>query len=103
WAKVRDALEGEVHQVRAVRVVPDAFRTADTAAKRQAEQPTGLRFGLHIGQYGFDRATLRAIAEAAEQAGFDGIYVMDHFRQIPQIGRAWDDFLESYTTLAYLA
>src|SRR6185437_792135 len=51
----------------------------------------------------FDRARLRAIAEAAEQAGFDAIYVMDHFRQIPQVGRAWDDFLESYTTLAYLA
>jgi alkanesulfonate monooxygenase SsuD/methylene tetrahydromethanopterin reductase-like flavin-dependent oxidoreductase (luciferase family) len=28
---------------------------------------------------------------------------MDHFRQIPQVGRAWDDFLESYTTLAFLA
>jgi alkanesulfonate monooxygenase SsuD/methylene tetrahydromethanopterin reductase-like flavin-dependent oxidoreductase (luciferase family) len=28
---------------------------------------------------------------------------MDHFLQIPQVGRAWDDFLESYTTLSYLA
>ena len=28
---------------------------------------------------------------------------MDHFRQIPQVGRAWDDFLESWTTLAWLA
>ena len=28
---------------------------------------------------------------------------MDHFRQIPQVGRPWDDFLESYTTLAFLA
>jgi alkanesulfonate monooxygenase SsuD/methylene tetrahydromethanopterin reductase-like flavin-dependent oxidoreductase (luciferase family) len=28
---------------------------------------------------------------------------MDHFRQIPQVGREWDDFLESYTTLGYLA
>jgi alkanesulfonate monooxygenase SsuD/methylene tetrahydromethanopterin reductase-like flavin-dependent oxidoreductase (luciferase family) len=28
---------------------------------------------------------------------------MDHFRQIPQVGRAWDDFLESWTTLGYLA
>src|SRR4029077_14152457 len=46
---------------------------------------------------------LREIAVAAEAAGFDAIYVMDHFRQIPQVGRAWDDFLESYTTLAYLA
>ena len=42
---------------------------------------------------------LAEIATAAEAAGFDAIYVMDHFRQIPQIGRAWDDFLESYTTL----
>jgi alkanesulfonate monooxygenase SsuD/methylene tetrahydromethanopterin reductase-like flavin-dependent oxidoreductase (luciferase family) len=28
---------------------------------------------------------------------------MDHFRQIPQIGRPWEDFLESYSTLSYLA
>ena len=28
---------------------------------------------------------------------------MDHFRQIPQVGRAWDDILESFTTLAWLA
>jgi len=46
---------------------------------------------------------IRDIAGAAEAAGFDAIYAMDHFRQIPQIGRAWEDFLESYTTLAYLA
>jgi len=40
---------------------------------------------------------------AAEAAGFDAIYVMDHFRQIPQLGRPFEDFLESYTTLGYLA
>jgi alkanesulfonate monooxygenase SsuD/methylene tetrahydromethanopterin reductase-like flavin-dependent oxidoreductase (luciferase family) len=28
---------------------------------------------------------------------------MDHFLQIPQVGREWQDMLESYTTLAYLA
>jgi F420-dependent oxidoreductase-like protein len=28
---------------------------------------------------------------------------MDHFVQIPQIGREWEDMLESHTTLAYLA
>ena len=28
---------------------------------------------------------------------------MDHFLQIPQVGREWEDMLESYTTLAYLA
>jgi F420-dependent oxidoreductase-like protein len=65
-----------------------------------------MRFGLHVGSYRFATGTavaLREIAEAAEEAGFDAIYVMDHFRQIPQVGRAWDDFLESWTTLAYLA
>jgi F420-dependent oxidoreductase-like protein len=29
--------------------------------------------------------------------------VMDHFLQIPQVGREWEDMLESYTTLGYLA
>ena len=28
---------------------------------------------------------------------------MDHLRQIPQVGRPWDDLLESSTTLGYLA
>jgi alkanesulfonate monooxygenase SsuD/methylene tetrahydromethanopterin reductase-like flavin-dependent oxidoreductase (luciferase family) len=92
-----------------VRVVPKAFESADEAARRQAEQPTGLRFGLHIGSFTFQggasatREALRKMAASAELAGFDAIYVMDHFRQIPQIGRQWEDFLESYTTLAYLA
>ncbi|HEV8065885.1 MAG TPA: LLM class flavin-dependent oxidoreductase, partial [Acidimicrobiales bacterium] len=92
-----------------VRVVPATFASAGQAAARQAEAPARLRFGLHLGSYTFAggaasaRSTIRQIAEAAEGAGFDAIYVMDHFRQIPQIGRPWEDFLESYTTLAYLA
>ena len=49
------------------------------------------------------RPRLHAIAAAAEAAGFDSIWVMDHFRQIPMFGPAWHDMLESYTTLAYLA
>ena len=28
---------------------------------------------------------------------------MDHFLQIPQVGREWEDMLESHTTLGYLA
>jgi len=113
WARTREALPAEgysgVLRPAPVRVVPKAFVAATAAARRQQEQPTGLRFGLHLGSFGFAGGTvatagrLREIAAAAEAAGFDAIYVMDHFRQIPQIGRAWDDFLESYTTLAYLA
>jgi F420-dependent oxidoreductase-like protein len=130
WPKVRDALGGEgfdhvvtpqpangagrgrdasAEPAGSLRVVAEPFAASAAAAQRQHETPTGLRFGLHIGAFSFAGgapaagARLREIAAAAEAAGFDAIYVMDHFRQIPQLGRAWDDFLESYTTLAYLA
>ena len=110
WARVRESLPDEgyaaVLSPRPVRIVPTAFTAAPAAVLRQRDQPTGLRFGLHLAAYPWRTATadrLREIAAAAEDAGFDALYVMDHFRQIPQIGRPWEDFLESYTTLAYLA
>src|SRR5262249_4537958 len=40
-----------------VRVVPAAFVSAQSSARRQLDQldqPAGLRFGLHIGTFGFD-------------------------------------------------
>lgn len=92
-----------------VRVVTPAFSGAAGPARRQTENPVGLRFGLHIGSYTFPGgpaatgAALRRLAASAEGVGFHAIYVMDHFRQIPQIGRTWEDFLESFTTLSYLA
>lgn len=111
FTAVRTAVAGEgfdqVLTQQPVRVVAPAFAEAGAAARRQLDKPTGLRFGLHLGHFGADRTALagglRAVATAAEDAGFHAVYVMDHFRQIPQIGRAWDDFLESYTTLGYLA
>jgi F420-dependent oxidoreductase-like protein len=113
WAAVRDLLPAEgfdrVLAPLPVRVVPEAFATANVAARRQQAEPTGLRFGLHLGSFTFPGGTpataaaLREIAAGAEAAGFGAIYVMDHFRQIPQVGRPWDDFLESYATLNYLA
>jgi F420-dependent oxidoreductase-like protein len=113
WPSVRELLTTEgydaVVPAAPVRVVPEPFVTAAQSARLQIEQPTGLRFGLHLGSFRFPGGTpatpsaLQAVAGAAEAAGFGGIYVMDHFRQIPQIGRPWEDFLESYTTLSYLA
>ncbi len=113
WTRTRDLLTTEGYDAvlspGPVRVVPKAFVAAKAAARRQDERPVGLRFGLHLGSFTFPGGAaatagrLREIAAAAEAAGFDAIYVMDHFRQIPQIGRAWEDFLESYTTLGYLA
>ena len=68
-----------------------------------------LRFGLQLARHGWPggpqetAARLREAAEAAEGAGFESLWLMDHFIQIPQAGQAWDDLLESYTTLGYLA
>ncbi len=113
WATVRDRLDGEgfdgVLRPAYVRVVPEAFTQAQAAVERQQRDPSRLRFGLQIATFDWPggnpavRQRLTELAQAAEAAGFDAIYVMDHFRQIPQIGRAWDAMLESYTTLAFLA
>jgi len=66
-----------------------------------------LRFGLQISNFEWGDVstpdTLAAIAHRAEEAGFESLWVMDHFRQIPQVGPAWSDMLEAYTTLAWLA
>ena len=69
-----------------------------------------LEFGLQIATFDVARrrrprsaARLAAVAEAAEDAGFTSLWVMDHFIQIPQVGRHWDDMLDSWTTLGFLA
>ena len=70
---------------------------------------SGHTFGLILSRFDWggereERADhLGAIAQRAEAAGFRDLWVMDHFRQIPQVGRAWEDMPESYTTLAYIA
>jgi F420-dependent oxidoreductase-like protein len=113
WPAVRDGLADEgfdrVLRAEPVRVVAAPFTGAAAAARRQVERPTGLRFALHLGEFvapggaAETGAWLRGTAAAAEEAGFDAIYLMDHFRQIPQVGRPFDDMLESWTTLAFLA
>jgi F420-dependent oxidoreductase-like protein len=47
--------------------------------------------------------TLRAVAQAAEAAGFTQLAVMDHLWQIGVVGSAEQEMLEAYTTLGYLA
>jgi F420-dependent oxidoreductase-like protein len=89
-----------------VELVPPAFLGAPAAAVRQAAEPLALDFGLQISRFGWEgptRDALAAVARAAEEAGFTSLWLMDHFVQIPQVGREWEDMLESYTTLGYLA
>lgn len=81
---------------------------ASSPPSEPADDSTDRRlvFDLSIGGYEVEGAigsTLVDIARAAEQAGFRALWVMDHFRQVPQIGRAWEPMLEAYTTLAFLA
>ena len=88
--------------------MPPAFLAAPEAAARQGEDPMALEFGLQISRFDWrairaTAATLAEVARAAEEAGFTSLWVMDHFLQIPQVGREWEDMLESYTTLGYLA
>jgi F420-dependent oxidoreductase-like protein len=92
-----------------VSLVAPQLVTALDSASRQREDPVVLDFGLQISRFGFPghpqttAQMLAAIARAAEEAGFTSLWVMDHFLQIPQVGREWEDMLESYTTLGYLA
>jgi F420-dependent oxidoreductase-like protein len=98
-----------VHRPGPAILVPAALLTAPHAAARQRENPVTLDFGLQLSRFDFEGhpattgPTLAAMARAAEDAGFTSLWVMDHFLQIPQIGREWQDMLESYTTLAFLA
>lgn len=68
-----------------------------------------MRIGLHIADFTWPggapsmAADLGRIAEAADEAGFARISVMDHVWQIHQIGPAENDMLEAYTALGYLA
>lgn len=113
WPQVRDALADEgfddVLAPGDVAVVPQALLAAPAAAERQRQEAMPMRFGLQISAFQWpDRPhgtadRLAAIAQAAEEAGFSSVWVMDHVVQIPQVGREWEDILDSYTTLGYLA
>jgi hypothetical protein len=90
-------------------LVPPAFLTAPQAAIRQEDDPVTLDFGLQLSRFDFPghpattARELAAVARAAEETGFTSLWVMDHFLQIPQVGREWEDVLESHTTLGFLA
>ena len=52
-------------------------------------------------QHLFERAAAQALT--AEQAGFDTVFVMDHFFQLPMLGAPDQEMFESYTLLGALA
>ena len=46
---------------------------------------------------------LRDLALTADEIGFDGLALMDHLIQIPQVDRAWEPIPEPWVTLGMLA
>ncbi|MCU1400486.1 MAG: Luciferase-like monooxygenase [Acidimicrobiales bacterium] len=124
WASVLAAVRAEpfdaVHDAEVAALVPRSMTTrakSAPVAQVATSAPDGttapdarrLTFGLQIPQFTWPGGPtemgerLRSIAVRAEAAGCGSLWVMDHFRQIPMMGPAWADMLESWTTLAHLA
>ena len=68
-----------------------------------------MKFGLQINQFtwpggsGQIGSTLARIGRTADEAGFDSIWVMDHFFQIRGLGPPEAPMLEGQTALGFLA
>lgn len=66
-----------------------------------------IRFGLQIPWFGYQDVSqadaLRTIAEAAETAGFDSLWLADHLWQSPVFGSPDLEMLECYTSLGFLS
>jgi F420-dependent oxidoreductase-like protein len=68
-----------------------------------------IRLGLQIPNFSYGTPvaelfpTVVAQAREAEAAGFDAVFVMDHFYQLPMLGSPDQPMLEAYTALGALA
>ena len=68
-----------------------------------------MKIGLQIPLYTWPGgpaelgAKLAEIARSADDVGFDSVWVMDHFFQIPLVGPAEMDMLEGYSALSFIA
>ena len=87
---------------------PGAAQAADTPGTQAAQRDRPARLGvvLQISRFpwGDDPAGwLTSIAAAAADAGFEGLALMDHLIQIPQVGRAWEPIPEPLVTLGLIA
>ncbi len=68
-----------------------------------------MKLGLQISSFTWPdgpariAATLADVVRSADEAGFDSIWVMDHFFQIRSVGKNEEPMLEGFTTLGYMA
>ena len=68
-----------------------------------------MKLGLQLGSFTWDGGdaaiaeTLAGIVRTADDAGFDSIWVMDHFLQIGSVGAPEEPMLEGMTALGFMA
>lgn len=68
-----------------------------------------MKIGLQVNNFTWEAGpeklgeTLANIGKRAEESGFDSLWVMDHFFQIPPIGPAEWPMLEGYSALSFIA
>jgi F420-dependent oxidoreductase-like protein len=68
-----------------------------------------MKIGLQVNRFTWEGGDAQIgplfadIGRQAEEAGFDSLWVMDHFFQIPGLGAAEEPMLEAYTALGYIA
>jgi F420-dependent oxidoreductase-like protein len=100
----------QIHLQQHVALVTAQIATSGRARPSETGTgPVGHSFGLMVNRFdwGADRVgmadRLASVARRAEAAGFRDLWLMDHLRQIPRVGRAWEDMPEAYTALAFLA
>ena len=68
-----------------------------------------IRLALQIPNFSYGTGvaelfpTVVAQAREADEAGFDAVFVMDHFYQLPMLGAPDEPMLEAYTALGALA
>jgi len=90
---------------------PEASHTpgASAAASEQQQRPVRMGLVLQLSRFAWrddpegPAHWLAAVARAAAEAGLQGIALMDHLIQIPQVGRAWEPIPEPWVTLGMLA
>ena len=90
---------------------PEASHTpgARAAASEQRQRPVRMGLVLQLSRFSWDEDPegparwLAGVARAAAEAGLQGIALMDHLIQIPQVGRAWEPIPEPWVTLGMLA
>jgi F420-dependent oxidoreductase-like protein len=69
-----------------------------------------IRMGLQIPNFTYPGVAtedlferIASIAVTAEESGFDSVWVMDHFYQLPLLGQPYDEMFECYSLLTAIA